>query len=54
MYYLNKLTLGDILACRNGLRELTTGSKSMEEGAEQIVRYFYHQLTDETEKKLVF
>lgn len=51
MYYLNKLTLGDILACRNGLRELTTGSKSMEEATEQIARYFYHQLADDTEKK---
>jgi two-component system, NtrC family, sensor kinase len=51
MYYINKLTLGDIVACRNGLRDLTTGSKSMEEAAEQLVRYFYHQLTDETEKK---
>ncbi|MEW6735503.1 MAG: hypothetical protein AB1489_29700 [Acidobacteriota bacterium] len=47
MYNLTNLTVADVVKCRQMLRELGDGAKSLEELAVRIVQYFYNLFGDD-------
>ncbi|MBI4851308.1 MAG: hypothetical protein HY819_05720 [Acidobacteria bacterium] len=52
MHDINRLTISDIISCRNGLRDINKNASSMEDVADKMVRYFYSQFIDsQTNKK---
>lgn len=46
MYDLNSFSLSDMIRCNAELRKIGQNAGSMEEVAQNIVRYFFHNLTD--------